>query len=519
MGDNLDEELRLASDADLNRQLCETVNRLNKVIDSLVAELKELREENARLRKTETEHQQPETEYHTDEDELVMETVVDETSPGPSKKRKRVEDDVNFPPLSARNRTAPKHKKVGNSQEEAPTPTPASKQPSAAPQIILSGPVDHNVISRIARDKSLKDYTLTCSSNRSWQLDPIDQTAHDEIMSQLKIAKIYSTTTQLRIAVAGQPYTNIRAALRKVKADRFRMTTKPVNEWKINPQTEQTHATFIQELKHQNIQYHTFQAKGDKPHQVVVRGLNQDISDDEIKTWLTEEGWKCSNVYNMPWRNLDGTSQRSCTFFLTFDNSADFAAILNIKSIMGIVVRMETVNKRTQAIQCKRCQQFHHSAAYCTRSPRCVKCGEGHESRSCNKPPDTKATCANCRGDHPANYRGCPVAKQSEKQSENNSKLSENNNNKNESPVDHNTKTDGWAAAVKTTKTPDSNNVRHQRINSSLEEDTVTVAKKDMAEMGELMNAILDKLKIQDRRMECLELDIKNIKTKVSSTQ
>lgn len=181
----------------------------------------------------------------------------------------------------------------------------------------------------------------------------------------------------------------------------------------------------------------------------------------------------------MPWRNLDGTSQRSCTFFLTFDNCADFAAILNIKSIMGIVVRMETVNKRTQTIQCKRCQQFYHSAAYCTRSPRCVKCGEGHESRSCNKPPDTKATCENCRGDHPTNYRGCPVAKQSEKQGENNNK-------KNESPVIQNTKPGGWVAAVKSTNTPDSNNERHQRLNSSPEDvdDTVTVANKDMAEMG-----------------------------------
>lgn len=103
-------------------------------------------------------------------------------------------------------------------------------------------------------------------------------------MSQLKSARVYSTTTQLRLAVAGQPYTTIRAALRKIKADRFRMTTKSVNEWKINSQTEQTHAMFIQELKNQNIQYHTFQTKGDKPHQVVVRGLNQDISDDEIKT-------------------------------------------------------------------------------------------------------------------------------------------------------------------------------------------------------------------------------------------
>ncbi|KAG8239610.1 hypothetical protein J437_LFUL019309, partial [Ladona fulva] len=37
----------------------------------------------------------------------------------------------------------------------------------------------------------------------------------------------------------------------------------------------------------------------------------------------------------------------------------------------------------------------------------CVKCGDNHFSNDCTKPITTPAICANCRGSHPANYRGC----------------------------------------------------------------------------------------------------------------
>lgn len=30
-------------------------------------------------------------------------------------------------------------------------------------------------------------------------------------------------------------------------------------------------------------------------------------------------------------------------------------------------------------------------------------------THECRKKPETKATCANCAGDHPASYRGCPA--------------------------------------------------------------------------------------------------------------
>lgn len=42
--------------------------------------------------------------------------------------------------------------------------------------------------------------------------------------------------------------------------------------------------------------------------------------------------------------------------------------------------------------------------AYCTFPYSCVKCGEEHNNRNCLKKPKDKSKCANCQGEHLANY-------------------------------------------------------------------------------------------------------------------
>ena len=54
------------------------------------------------------------------------------------------------------------------------------------------------------------------------------------------------------------------------------------------------------------------------------------------------------------------------------------------------------------------CQTFFHSANSCHLPPKCVKCAGNHSSQICPKKAESKCTCANCGGDHPASYRGCP---------------------------------------------------------------------------------------------------------------
>lgn len=44
-------------------------------------------------------------------------------------------------------------------------------------------------------------------------------------------------------------------------------------------------------------------------------------------------------------------------------------------------------------------------------SYRCVKCAESHGPGNCPKENEDDPKCVNCQKKHPANYRGCQVAK------------------------------------------------------------------------------------------------------------
>ena len=87
--------------------------------------------------------------------------------------------------------------------------------------------------------------------------------------------------------------------------------------------------------------------------------------------------------------------------------------IKKLKQLTGILnfrIRVEDLRVTKKDIQCFRCQRYGHKADFCQLKRKCVKCGEDHLARECPKSPTTKATCANCQGEHPANFKKCPAA-------------------------------------------------------------------------------------------------------------
>lgn len=84
------------------------------------------------------------------------------------------------------------------------------------------------------------------------------------------------------------------------------------------------------------------------------------------------------------------------------------------RAIDRIIVRWEKLKRKTQIIQCHRCQKWSHAATNCNVTIKCLKCGDAHTTSECSiKKEDTsthnKIKCANCAGSHLANITDCRV--------------------------------------------------------------------------------------------------------------
>ena len=58
-------------------------------------------------------------------------------------------------------------------------------------------------------------------------------------------------------------------------------------------------------------------------------------------------------------------------------------------------------------LRCFNCQKFGHSKKFCKNPLACWKCGsEGHDGSECTA---ETTCCLNCKGDHCASSKSCPI--------------------------------------------------------------------------------------------------------------
>ncbi|GFT52013.1 nucleic-acid-binding protein from transposon X-element [Trichonephila clavipes] len=84
-------------------------------------------------------------------------------------------------------------------------------------------------------------------------------------------------------------------------------------------------------------------------------------------------------------------------FLLTLPKNNINKDIFNMTELCYLKIKVEPLRPKIGPAQCFRCQGFFHSSKYCTRNPKCVKCGQPHLTRSCTKTSATEATCCNCQ--------------------------------------------------------------------------------------------------------------------------
>lgn len=163
-------------------------------------------------------------------------------------------------------------------------------------------------------------------------------------------------------------------------------------------------------LEDENISYHTYTLKEEKPHSFVLKGIDSNPTVDEIK-------YDLENRHNINIKNIFKLKNtKRGIYVIQTDNSIHLKYLSNnIRYVCHTKITWERFNKQDPWVQCRRCQKLGHSTSNCHANPACVKCGADHWSRECTKVKKEDAEthvyikCANCNGKHLAFSKECPV--------------------------------------------------------------------------------------------------------------
>lgn len=188
---------------------------------------------------------------------------------------------------------------------------------------------------------------------------------------------------------------------------------------KINVETDNEYRELTKWLNEAKIEWHTYENKQNRPIRVMVRGLHPTCDPKDIMVELANKGFDVLDVVNKikKYKNEEGKEYitRLPLFMMTFNNMEEIKKIYEIQFLHNLRVKIEPLKSGRLIPQCKRCQSFGHTQKFCQRKPMCVKCAEPHLTADCKKAINTQPKCSNCKKDHPANYRGCVIAKELQK--------------------------------------------------------------------------------------------------------
>lgn len=173
---------------------------------------------------------------------------------------------------------------------------------------------------------------------------------------------------------------------------------------KLQTYSPDSYRSVVAYLKNNNVSFHSFQLKEEKAYRVVIRNMHHSTDTSFIKQELLDNGFISRNI--MPVTNKL-TNTPLPIFFIDLEPSPTNSDIFKLTSLCYTKIKVETPRPKKEIPQCHRCQAYGHTRGYCNHSPRCVRCGEHHESIGCTKDRNSPAKCALCSGNHPANFRGC----------------------------------------------------------------------------------------------------------------
>lgn len=209
------------------------------------------------------------------------------------------------------------------------------------------------------------------------------------------------------IFVAGVETINPLIALLNNEAkDNYAIKTLHNNEVKILPKNSEVYSKIVKALAEKQTEFYTYRPKEERLFRTVLKHMHLNTHIKDIKDSSTSLGHEVMHVWNIKQKE---TNIPLPVFFIDLIPKNNNKEIYNIKSLMNSIVEFEPPHSKNEIPQCQR--------FFCTRSPRCVKCTGSHLTKDCTrKERNNDVKCTNCNYNHPANYKGCIVYKNCNKE-------------------------------------------------------------------------------------------------------
>lgn len=193
-------------------------------------------------------------------------------------------------------------------------------------------------------------------------------------------------------------------------------------ECRILAETLLGHKSLLEYLTKKLYKFYTYDTKTERPFKVVLKGLTNDQSLDEIKHDLKELlGFAPSQVILMKKRSVDnnrqhsGISQENYLIHFNRNEINNLKILEKARVLFHVRVKWEHFRKHGGNVQnltqCRKCQGWGHGTKNCNMDAKCMICGDpSHDKDNC---PMKEATvnfkCANCGGNHKSNFWECPI--------------------------------------------------------------------------------------------------------------
>ncbi|GFW15400.1 nucleic-acid-binding protein from transposon X-element [Trichonephila clavipes] len=159
-------------------------------------------------------------------------------------------------------------------------------------------------------------------------------------------------------------------------------------------------------LDNRKFPHYIITPKAQRAIKVVIKGLSRDTKPTDIENDLIDLGFIVDRITQVI-GNI--SRQRLPIFTVSLPRNLSNANIFDLKTLSNLSISIEGFDRKG-ATQCFKCNLFNHAADNCHLDPRCLKCGNEHQTRECQIVKVDSLYCINCQTyGHLANYSKCPL--------------------------------------------------------------------------------------------------------------